>query len=160
MVYRDDRDALIARLDVSERELERLRLRVAELEAANQELTREVEDWRRRYPPPPPLSPPEPPPEIGEMLFQIVEPGGELREQRLAAAVIKIGKLSSSHVRLGDESVSRMHAVIEVSGDGVTIIDLGSSAGTLVNGERVNKETLKSGDLLQLGETRIRVYFG
>jgi len=64
----------------------------------------------------------------------------------LTEAVIKIGKLASSHLRLDDESVSRMHAVLEVNGpDELQLIDLGSTRGTLVNGERIAKASLKSG---------------
>ena len=55
----------------------------------------------------------------------------------LAQDVIKIGKLKSSHLCLDDEAVARMHAVIEVSGDEVRIIDLGSSTGTVLNGQRI-----------------------
>ncbi len=47
--------------------------------------------------------------------------------------------------RLDDERVSRMHAIIEVSGPGdVSIIDLGSTKGTFVNGQKVNKAKLQS----------------
>ncbi|MCB9667397.1 MAG: AgmX/PglI C-terminal domain-containing protein [Myxococcales bacterium] len=72
--------------------------------------------------------------------------------------VIKIGKLPSSHLRIEDESVSRMHAVVELGGAGeVFIVDLGSATGTIVNGKRVNKAQLESGDEIQLGETRLVV---
>ena len=57
--------------------------------------------------------------------------------QTLSQDVIKIGKLKSSHVCLDDEAVARMHAVIEVSGDEVRVIDLGSATGTMLNGGRI-----------------------
>ena len=44
--------------------------------------------------------------------FQIYK-GDELSAKRSSRAVIKVGKLASSHLRLDDETVSRMHAVIE-----------------------------------------------
>jgi hypothetical protein len=70
--------------------------------------------------------------------------------------IIKIGRLSSAHLRLDDEKVSRIHAVVEIStGGDVHIIDMGSAEGTFVNGEKTNKATLKSGDELRLGNTRI-----
>ena len=77
----------------------------------------------------------------------------------LEQAVIKIGNLSSSHLQLTDTSVSRMHAVIERIGNKVSIIDLGSTAGTLVNGEKINKAILKSGDTLVIGKLCIEVEF-
>ncbi len=65
----------------------------------------------------------------------------------LAQDIIKVGKLPSSHLRIDDDNVSRMHAVIEVTGpDEIFIIDLGSASGTIVNGKKVNKCKLQSGD--------------
>jgi TonB family protein len=72
--------------------------------------------------------------------------------------IIKIGRLSSAHLCLDDEKVSRIHSVIEVSPDGgLSIIDMGSVEGTFVNGKRVNKGTLAFGDVIKVGATTIRV---
>jgi TonB family protein len=74
--------------------------------------------------------------------------------------VIKIGKLKSSHLCLNDEAVARMHAVIEVSGSDVRVIDLGSSTGTIVNGQPIQRNTaLHSGDVLEFGSHRVEVEF-
>jgi hypothetical protein len=76
--------------------------------------------------------------------FQIFKGDQLVREETLNEPVIKIGKLASSHLRLEDETVSRMHAVVEVTGPGeIQLIDLGSTRGTTVNGERINKAILK-----------------
>lgn len=92
--------------------------------------------------------------------FQIYRGDQLYREEVLTEAVIKIGKLASSHLRLEDESVSRMHAVLEVTGPGqVQLIDLGSTRGTLLNGERVAKAMLNSGDVVQFGEVRVAISF-
>ena len=72
--------------------------------------------------------------------------------------IIKIGRLSSAHLCLDDEKVSRIHSVIEVGGDGsLSIIDMGSVEGTYVNGKRVNKGQLAFGDEIRLGATTIVV---
>jgi TonB family protein len=93
--------------------------------------------------------------------FQIYKGDQLVREEILNEPVIKIGKLASSHLRLEDETVSRMHAVVEVTGPGeIQLIDLGSTRGTTVNGERINKAILKSGDQVQFGDTRVVVTFG
>jgi len=84
-----------------------------------------------------------------------------VREEKLTLPVIKVGKVPSSHLRLDDESVSRMHAVIEVTGPSdVSIIDLGSTRGTFVNGQKVNKAKLQSGDTVLIGDIRIEVIVG
>ena len=84
-----------------------------------------------------------------------------LREEKLSLSVIKLGKLPSAHLKLDDETVSRMHAIIEVNGPGdVSIIDLGSTKGTFVNGQKVNKAKLQSGDTIVVGDTRIELAIG
>lgn len=95
------------------------------------------------------------------LTFRIYKGEQFLREETLTQPVIKVGKLSSSHLRLDDDSVSRMHAVIEVSGPGdISIIDLGSTKGTVVNGQKVNKAKLQDGDLIILGDIRIELAIG
>lgn len=92
------------------------------------------------------------------LTFQIYKGDELLRTESLAQDIIKVGKLPSSHLRIEDENVSRMHAVIEVtSPEEIFIIDLGSAAGTVVNGKKVNKTQLKSGDEVLLGDTRVVV---
>jgi len=84
-----------------------------------------------------------------------------VRTETLTQDIIKIGKLSSSHLRVDDESVSRMHAVIEITQPNeICIIDLGSTKGTLVNGQKVNKAKLQSGDTIVLGTTKIVITIG
>ncbi|NOJ78934.1 adventurous gliding motility protein GltG [Myxococcus xanthus] len=72
--------------------------------------------------------------------------------------IIKIGRLSSAHLCLEDEKVSRIHSVIEVASDGaMSIIDMGSVEGTYVNGKRVTKGLLSFGDEIRVGGTTIRL---
>lgn len=52
--------------------------------------------------------------------------------------------------------VSRLHAIIKYSPNGLTIVDNKSQNGLIVNGERVIKEAkLKSGDVILIGTTKI-----
>lgn len=74
------------------------------------------------------------------MTFGIFKDDQMLREERLSLSVVKIGKISVAALKRDDETVSRMHAIIKVNGPGdVSIIDLGSTKGTCVNGQKVNK---------------------
>ena len=78
--------------------------------------------------------------------FEIYKGDQLVREEVLAQSPIKIGKLASSDLRLDDETVSRMHGVIEATGpDDIHVVDLGSTRGTTVNGERITKARLQSG---------------
>ena len=93
--------------------------------------------------------------------FEIYKGDQLVREEVLAQSPIKIGKLASSDLRLDDETVSRMHGVIEVTGPGdVHVVDLGSTRGTTVNGERVTKARLQSGDEVMFGDCRVIITFG
>jgi pSer/pThr/pTyr-binding forkhead associated (FHA) protein len=68
----------------------------------------------------------------------------------------KIGRASTSDIRLSDVKVSRDHCLIEQVGGHFIVVDLESANGTIVNGERVRKTVLKNNDFLRLGFTVLR----
>jgi predicted component of type VI protein secretion system len=64
----------------------------------------------------------------------------------------KIGRGETCHLRPNSEQVSREHAEFVVGPDSVSVTDLGSRNGTLVNGRALTAaHTLKNGDLVQVG---------
>jgi pSer/pThr/pTyr-binding forkhead associated (FHA) protein len=66
--------------------------------------------------------------------------------------VYYIGRGAECHIRPNSEWVSRQHCVLRVVGYAVTIRDLGSRNGTLVNGTLVEREQkLEDGDEIQVG---------
>ena len=71
----------------------------------------------------------------------------------LTGPTFKIGRGETCHLRPNSEQVSREHAEFTISGDVVTVGDLGSRNGTLVNGKALTTETcqLKDRDLVQVG---------
>ncbi|MEZ4749515.1 MAG: FHA domain-containing protein [Bdellovibrionota bacterium] len=64
---------------------------------------------------------------------------------------IVLGRILSADVRIDDPRVSRIHALIEVRGNELTITDLASSHGTFVNDKKVIEAKLKVGDRIRLG---------
>ncbi|MFM7058471.1 MAG: FHA domain-containing protein [Planctomycetota bacterium] len=63
-----------------------------------------------------------------------------------------IGREQDCQLRPNSEMVSRHHCVFSVDDFSVRLRDLGSTNGTLVNGERIRKETvLNSGDRILIG---------
>jgi pSer/pThr/pTyr-binding forkhead associated (FHA) protein len=84
-----------------------------------------------------------------------------VRAERFTRDIVKIGRLPPAHLCLEDDRVARLHAVVEVGSDGrLSIVDMGSAAGTLVNGQRVSKAPLSPGDEIGLGGLRIVVETG
>ena len=70
-----------------------------------------------------------------------------------------IGRAQEAHVRVNDPSVSRLHLKLMIAGSEVRALDLGSSGGTSVNGERLEAaRALISGDVLELAPTVTAIY--
>jgi hypothetical protein len=67
---------------------------------------------------------------------------------------IRVGRGNDCDICIDDESVSRVHVSLQGSKTGWRLIDLHSSAGTILNGERLKPGTphpVTSGDTIQLG---------
>ena len=63
-----------------------------------------------------------------------------------------IGRGPGVDLAIDDSSISREHAVVEFSGQGFRISDLGSTNGIVVNGSNVSVSDLKHSDKFQIGE--------
>jgi serine/threonine protein kinase len=80
--------------------------------------------------------------------------GGEFPIDR--GREIIIGRSSDLDMVLVEEMVSRRHAKVSFFDD-LVVEDLGSSNGTFVNGERVQRAVLKDGDRILIGTSILRV---
>jgi len=60
-------------------------------------------------------------------------------------------------VGLNDDAVSTQHAMLFCDEAGLTLLDMGSTNGTFVNGHRVTTAELMPGDLLRIGESRFEL---
>jgi hypothetical protein len=73
-----------------------------------------------------------------------------------------IGRGTEADLRINDPGVSRMHAEIRVHGSGddqrIDIIDLGSTNGIVVNGQKVRQSALRDGSRIEIGSTRMLVH--
>jgi hypothetical protein len=69
-----------------------------------------------------------------------------------------IGRASSCDFALpDDDAISRTHAEIAVRAGLCLVRDLDSCNGTWLNGRSVRRARLRRGDVLQLGETELRI---
>lgn len=62
-----------------------------------------------------------------------------------------IGRDSGNEIQLLFESVSRRHAKLNVTAESCVLEDLGSANGTLVNGKKMSRQELRSGDEIKVG---------
>lgn len=69
---------------------------------------------------------------------------------------VVIGRLSSNDVILSDSNVSRRHAELRKVEGRWTLIDLGSTNGTMVNGKLIKESPLSDGDELTFGASALR----
>jgi pSer/pThr/pTyr-binding forkhead associated (FHA) protein len=74
----------------------------------------------------------------------------------LWAGRLTVGRAESNNLPLKDDAVSRVHASVERIAGQYVLRDLGSSNGTLVNGERIIADrALHPDDEITVGHTRI-----
>lgn len=70
---------------------------------------------------------------------------------------LTVGRLDSCDVVLDHPTVSRMHAELAFRDGAWVLRDLDSKNGTSINGARVVRSQVRAGDLIALGEQRLRV---
>jgi pilus assembly protein CpaF len=94
-----------------------------------------------------------------EMLLIVVEQAGHAaRTHRVDRSPCRIGRSRDCDVQLASWRIGRVHAEVHVSGRAARIVDAGTLAGTLVNGERVAEfGPLDAADLIEIGGYRLRV---
>ncbi|MDX2041956.1 MAG: DUF3616 domain-containing protein [Acidobacteriota bacterium] len=86
-----------------------------------------------------------------------VMPTGEKIEALLNQPEIEVGKAPHNKLVINDPTVSSTHAIVLVRDGGYSIVDLGSSNGTFINGNQQGGEayTLQHGDKIQLGNVML-----
>ncbi len=98
------------------------------------------------------------PPEQPQELNATLDVDGRIH--RITAAVTVIGRATDADIVLDDPGVSRRHAEVHVLDGRARVIDLGSTNGTFVDGERVHAVALGQGSTITVGRTRIVFHAG
>jgi adenylate cyclase len=87
----------------------------------------------------------------------IERPGAQPRLYELKdGSTIHIGRAASNDITLPHSSISRSHALLEGKHDVWVIKDQHSANGILVNAVRIERAELKSGDVIGLGDIKLR----
>jgi hypothetical protein len=79
--------------------------------------------------------------------------GGKRRE--ISTRRVVIGRSKDCDVQLADPNASRRHAELRQEGSAYWLIDLDSTNGSNVNGRRVARAKLESGDVITIGSTEL-----
>jgi serine/threonine protein kinase len=67
-----------------------------------------------------------------------------------------IGRGQASDTQIADAAMSRVHCRVVVAGDKVTLVDAGSSSGTLMGNQKIDQQELRAGDVFRVGDTQFR----
>jgi len=93
------------------------------------------------------------------MPYKLTSVGGE-HEQTFdlpAGSTMVVGRALTSDIPVFDPTISRRHAELVASDDGVEVRDLGSSNGTYLNGARIETARLTTGDVISFGKVPFKV---
>ena len=70
-----------------------------------------------------------------------------------------LGRRSTNNVVISDNAVSGEHCRLTYSDGKVIVEDMGSTNGTILNGEKITVSEIKNGDVLILGKTKYKISF-
>jgi len=68
-----------------------------------------------------------------------------------------VGRATRADFVMDAPMVSRVHCRLTAGAAELEVIDLDSTNGTFVNGERIDRATLKGGDLLGVGRVELTI---
>ncbi len=91
-----------------------------------------------------------------DVYLEVTRKNGEVVKFPIIKKTVTIGRDPNCDLRLEDEYVSRKHCQIVFRGDHFTVMDLGSLNKTVVKGKEYIQKNLMTGNLLNVGETRLR----
>ena len=70
-----------------------------------------------------------------------------------------IGRAPTCDIMVEDPHLSRRHATVALTAEGVSLMDLGSTNGTWLNDRRISgPEYLTDGDVIRIGRTDLRFF--
>src|SRR5512140_1094718 len=85
--------------------------------------------------------------------------GGRSTDVPLIRGVVVLGRSPDVDIQLKHKSVSRRHLELRIEGGQIIATDLGSTAGTFVDGNRISAPTrLSIGGSVALGKQRIELH--
>lgn len=96
---------------------------------------------------------------VGVWRMRVVRGPSELKGVTVPlSGPLVIGRSPGADIVIGDDFVSGRHAKVYQAGNEVVLEDLGSTNGTILNGEPVRTpQSLRPGDTIDIGTVRLEV---
>jgi adenylate cyclase len=91
------------------------------------------------------------------MHFRLIGIGNDHRFDLTGNAPLSVGRAVTNDCAIVDPTISRKHAELRLTPQGIEVSDAGSSNGTFVNGVQVDRSLVVPGDQLTFGKVAFRV---
>jgi sigma-B regulation protein RsbU (phosphoserine phosphatase) len=92
--------------------------------------------------------------------FQWKAPDGKEQVFTITAPEVVIGRKTDADISISNQHVSRHHAkVVAIAAGGHQLVDLGSTYGTFVNGQRIESRVLSHGDRVTFGRDELEFHY-
>ena len=90
-------------------------------------------------------------------MFKLLSTSGEQSIDLQLGRKLVVGRAVTSDVPIYDPTISRRHAEIVLTENGVRVTDLGSSNGTFLNGAKITEADAGANDVVTFGKVAFRV---
>ena len=148
VLFETDDDLAVGEFGIATRMVQRERPKGGEAEPASQLEPGATMVYRPRTP-----LPPEGPPLDVALAQEIVTLTMDGAHHEIDKRRVVLGRSKDCDIQLADPNVSRRHAELRQEGSAYWLIDLDSTNGSQVNGQRTARAKLESGDTITIGST-------
>ena len=87
----------------------------------------------------------------------VTREGETLAEYAITKRETVIGRDEMADIVVKDVYVSKLHAMLQVYSNGLVLLDLNSTNGTIVNSVETPKRILRNNDIISLGQHRLKI---
>jgi len=90
-------------------------------------------------------------------VFKLISTAGEQSIDLQLGRTVVVGRAVTSDIPIYDPTISRRHAEVSLTENGVLVKDLGSSNGTFLNGAKIAEAEAGANDVVTFGKVAFRV---
>ena len=91
------------------------------------------------------------------MHYRLIGVGNDFKFELKGTATMTVGRAVSNECPVVDPTISRKHAELRLTANGIDVTDAGSSNGTFINGVRIDRAVVAPGAEVTFGKVVFRV---